>query len=226
MEAVIMAAGRIWHDRQFRYTDPKSGREVVRLTDYLGHSHHLYFTDPCWIEDNRVFIFASDRENCGNLFSYNLRNGEIRQLTDFSTMSRPQGVFCQATMKHYFWHGTTLYELDVESLAWQPLYQPPAGFRPMGSLGPTADGRFVCALLVSSEAFSSAPRITYAYSRFNELFELKPLSRIVRINTADGQSQVLHEDRCYLGHINTSPTQSHLLTFCHEGPWDRVDQRI
>ena len=26
--------------------------------------------------------------------------------------------------------------------------------------------------------------------------------------------------------MNTSPTEPRYLTFCHEGPWDSVDQRI
>ena len=29
-----------------------------------------------------------------------------------------------------------------------------------------------------------------------------------------------------MGHINTSPTQPDIMTFCHEGPWHRIDQRI
>jgi oligogalacturonide lyase len=34
------------------------------------------------------------------------------------------------------------------------------------------------------------------------------------------------EEKTWIGHVNTSPTQAHLLTFCHEGPWEMVDNRI
>jgi len=37
---------------------------------------------------------------------------------------------------------------------------------------------------------------------------------------------VVWEERYWLSHVNTSPTQPDLLTFCHEGPWHKVDQRI
>jgi oligogalacturonide lyase len=37
---------------------------------------------------------------------------------------------------------------------------------------------------------------------------------------------VVFEEQYWIGHVNTSPTQPHLLTFCHEGPWNKVDQRI
>jgi oligogalacturonide lyase len=34
------------------------------------------------------------------------------------------------------------------------------------------------------------------------------------------------EEDYWIGHINTSPTLPDILTFCHEGPWDKVDNRI
>ncbi|HHE72571.1 MAG TPA: oligogalacturonide lyase, partial [Chloroflexi bacterium] len=42
-----MTKGRVYEDPQCRYVDSHSGREIWQLTDYLGHSNHLYFTDPC-----------------------------------------------------------------------------------------------------------------------------------------------------------------------------------
>ena len=39
-----MPKGQTYHDPQFRYVDSYSGREILRLTDYLGHSNHFYFT--------------------------------------------------------------------------------------------------------------------------------------------------------------------------------------
>ncbi|MEZ4637917.1 MAG: oligogalacturonate lyase family protein [Caldilineaceae bacterium] len=34
------------------------------------------------------------------------------------------------------------------------------------------------------------------------------------------------EENAWIGHVNTSPTIPNLLTFCHEGPWHEVDNRI
>ncbi len=38
--------------------------------------------------------------------------------------------------------------------------------------------------------------------------------------------KVIHEEKRWIGHINTSPTQPNLISFCHEGPWEKVDHRI
>ena len=94
-----MGKGKTYQDTQFRYIDSHSKREVVRLTDYRGHSHHMYFTDPCWFNEGRSFVFASDRENQGNLFRYDLDMGLITQLTGQieATPARPQPASSQRT---------------------------------------------------------------------------------------------------------------------------------
>ena len=40
-----MTKGRTYQDPQFRYIDQYSEREVLQLTNYLGHSNHFYFTE-------------------------------------------------------------------------------------------------------------------------------------------------------------------------------------
>jgi oligogalacturonide lyase len=66
------------------------------------------------------------------------------------------------------------------------------------------------------------------YIGFREIFAAHPLCRVISVPTegAHHQAETLHEERNWLGHVNTSPRQAHLLTFCHEGPWHMVDQRM
>jgi oligogalacturonide lyase len=90
---------------------------------------------------------------------------------------------------------------------------------------PTADGRYLVSLVMATPP-ADQPAVDYAYSRFREFFLARPLSQILRIEIATGRREVLHEDRRYLGHVNPSPTRPELLTFCHEGPWHEVAQRI
>ncbi|MBN1584679.1 MAG: oligogalacturonide lyase, partial [Anaerolineae bacterium] len=47
-----------------------------------------------------------------------------------------------------------------------------------------------------------------------------------RIEIATGKIEIVHEDRRYMGHVNASPTLPDILTYCHEGPWNLIDQRI
>ncbi len=220
-----MTRGRVYYDPPFRYADPQSNREVWRLTDYLGHSNHLYFTDPCWVIPNQVMIFTSDRENQSNLFRYDLDTSTITQLTDLAGSGRPSGQFSAANKRHYYWWKNEVRELDPETLEEQVIYRAPDGMSPGGRSNPTADGKYICARLMEEPA-QEKPAISFSYSRFREFFHAKPFTQIVRVEIATGEVEVVHEEHCYIGHVNTSPTLPDILTFCHEGPWDLVDQRI
>jgi oligogalacturonide lyase len=219
-----MTKGRSFQDPQFRYEDAYSGREVWRLTDYMGHSNHLYFTDPCWFNDNRSMIFTSDRENQSNLFRFDLDTATVTQLTDLKGPGRPGGCFSQANQRHYFWWQREVHELNVETLETQVIYHAPEGMSP-GNLSPTADGKYVCTRIMEEPAEQKAA-ISFSYSRFREFFHAKPYTQIVRVAVETGHVEAIHEEHFYIGHINTSPELPDILTFCHEGPWDLVDQRI
>jgi oligogalacturonide lyase len=47
---------------------------------------------------------------------------------------------------------------------------------------------------------------------------------IFTINTATGERKVVHQATDWLNHLQFSPTDPHLLMFCHEGPWHKVDR--
>ena len=220
-----MGKGKVYHDPQFRYIDSYSNREVLQLTNYLGHSNHFYFTDPCWFNGNRSYVFTSDRENQSNLFRYDLDDGRITQMTDLQGTGRPGGCISAANSALYFgWQGA-IHELNLETLEEREICRqtPPMLIR--GRANPTADGKYVCVMLMEDQPEEEA-KISFSYSRFREFFHLKPLTQIVRIEVATGKMEVIHEDRRYMGHVNTSPVLPDILTYCHEGPWNWIDQRI
>ena len=55
-----MNAGKQWPSELIEHQDPVSGARVRQLTDYLGHSNHFYFTYPCWYDDGRKLMIASE----------------------------------------------------------------------------------------------------------------------------------------------------------------------
>jgi oligogalacturonide lyase len=46
------------------------------------------------------------------------------------------------------------------------------------------------------------------------------------VEVTTGKMDVIHEDQRFMTHVNHSPTQPDILTFCHEGPWHLIEQRI
>lgn len=211
------------------YTDRITGVTVHQLTSYLAHSYHLYFTSPGWWDDNRRLLFGSDRDNRSNLYSIELESGEITRLTDDApgeTCDYQNAGLSPVRDEAYFWRKRKLIALDLRSGEQRVLFVCPDGWNASG-ISCTADGRFICAVM--SQPVNVGPvDLGAGYLGFREIFEAHPLSRVVCISTEGehNEAEILHEERNWIGHVNASPTQPHLLTFCHEGPWHLVGQRM
>jgi oligogalacturonide lyase len=211
------------------YTDRVTGVTVHQLTENMSHSYHLYFTNPGWWNDNRRLLFGSDRGNSSNLYSMELAIGAMTRLTDnpAGRQGSYQGVSINPVRAEaYVWQQRQLVAIDLDTGEQRTLYESPEGWNASGTHC-TADGRFVCAVL--RELIDVGPvDLGAGYIGFHEIWASHPLCRIISIPTEGSmnQAETLHEERNWVGHVNTSPTQAHLLTFCHEGPWHLVDQRM
>jgi oligogalacturonide lyase len=214
-----------------RYRDRASGVEVTQLTNYRGHSHHFYFTNPGWYAGGRKLLFGSDRCNRPNLFGVDLESGEIEQLTDLDPVPLPRELefvrACKNPLREeaYFWHDLDLLAVNLNTKATRVLAQ----IDPRWCISQTncsADGRYVYFGTWEDLSERFEVDLLRGYVGFSETWEAKPLSQVVRVAVDGGAAEIVFEERYWIGHVNTSPTQPHLLTICHEGPWDRVDNRI
>ena len=110
---------RTWKPERSTWTDPRSGVEVTQWTHYKGHSHHFYFTNPGWWDGGRRLLFGSDREGRTNLFSLDLADGGITQLTDSDMPPPPaETSFLFACVnptrdEAYYWRGPDLIAIDL-----------------------------------------------------------------------------------------------------------------
>lgn len=225
-----MSKGERFPAEQRTFTVEQTGVEVRQLTHYKGHSYHLYFTNPGWYDGGRRLLFGSDRCNRTNLYSVELASGEITQLTDLEQPAPMKLSFHGASVnprrdEAYFWHNRELVALDLRTREERRLYRAPDGFV-TGITNVTADGRFICTGLVEDLSGRFRVDLEHGYVGFHEYWAAHPLSRVLRVDAASGAAEVAFEERSWVGHINTSPTQPHLMTYCHEGPWHKVDHRI
>ena len=226
-----MSIGRIWPSETVEVRDPLSGIALRQLTNFRAHSHHFYFTNPGWYDGGRRLLVASDRDNRTNLFGLDLDSGQLQQLTDLDPLPLPREVeFLRACVSStrdeaYFWYGMELRALDLHSLETRVLYRMEDGWD-VSMINCSADGHHVYASV--SEDMSSRFRVDYlrGYVGFRETWAARPPSRILRIAVDGSGGQILFEESYWIGHVNTSPTRNELLTFCHEGPWNEVDNRI
>lgn len=221
--------GRKWPSELTVYQDPMTGATVRQYTRYLGHSSHFYFTYPCWYDQGRKIVFTSDRENRTNLFGVDLASGDITQLTDFDPAQGNTNVFSLSRNplreEAYFFRAKTLLALNLETLDLRPIFSVPPDYVAEGA-NATADGKSICVGFYQDLSDQFNVDLDNGYVGFYEYWAARPHSTIVRVSLDDGASETVFEEDYWLGHFNTSPKLPHLMTFCHEGPWDKVDNRI
>lgn len=213
------------------YADARSGRLVRQLTSQKCHSHHLYFTNPGWFDGGRRLLFGSDRGGRTNLYSVHLESGEITQHTDADMPPPPRETsFLFASLnptrpEAYFWRGSDLMAVDLNSNRERKLYRAADGYV-VNMTNVSADGKTVCTGVFEDLSGRFKVDLLNGYVGFREYFEARPRSIILGIDTETGATRELFSERYWIGHVNTSPTQAHLVSFCHEGPWQEVDNRI
>lgn len=207
------------------FTDEVSGREITRLTDYKGHSHVQYFTDEYWINESR-FIISSDRCGYSNLYVVDLSDRSVQQLTDLDGRDRPEGVYSRARGTFLFWYGNRLMEVDPADGAPRLIMGLGDNLKHAGGLHAVSpDGKTAYTVIRDAEPDGSLMRYNKSpdyLSSWREPVE----SRIVAVDVETGAMEIIYRDTVKIEHVNASPTDPDLLTFCHEGPWARVSQRI
>jgi len=216
------------------FLDRATGARVRRLTNWRGHSNHPYFTDNGWFAGDSRMLFISDRGNARNIFSIHIESGEIHRLTDFAAVesvpAERDDIYCSMHINQkrgevYFKRGGGVFALDLESLETRQIFAIPEGFRFHGTR-PLACGNYIVGVLSEDISRRVAQNLSAGYVGMRETFEARHEHKILRINVDSGQADAIWQENAWLGHINPSPTRPDLLTFCHEGPWDLVDNRI
>jgi len=221
--------GFSWNSEMNVYQDAVSGATIRQMTGYKCHSNHAYFTYPAWYDNNRKIVICSDRGNASNLYSVQLEDGAITQLTDLDPAKgemSPHGMTVnQVRNEVYFHQNETLLALNLNTLALRELYVTPKGFK-SGSAAATADGRYLIVGLQTDLSDKIMMDLGHGYVGFHEYWAAHPHCLIQKLDLETGEIKVVYEEDSWLGHLNPSPTQANIMTFCHEGPWNKVDNRI
>lgn len=223
-----MSIGTVHPAQQLAYADPATGVRVRQLTGACCHANHVYFTHAGWHADDSRLLIASDRSGSGELYSLDLASGDMLQLTAFADGQSRSFFYAMpspVSEEVFILEDDRILRIDLASLRQEVLYRIPTGYQST-SYNISADGR----RLYFAECEDLSDRIDTdllnGYVGFAETWAAKPHCRIIALDLASGSTELLWEEQAWIGHVNASPTDPDLLTFCHEGPWNKVDHRI
>ncbi|MDR0487756.1 MAG: oligogalacturonate lyase family protein [Treponema sp.] len=217
--------GEKYKSEMKKVIDQKTGHTIIQLTGGDSNNYHFYFTENSFINGRKEIIFFSDRGAKEafhfNLFSMNLDTGEMIQLTDspvpigHNATKTPDGRYI------FFCREDSLIRLDTKTLEELIIYEnDPACKMGMMSL----NSRLTRIGFARNEATEVVRGKNYA-GFMETMFAVK--RSFLTVVDIDGHNPFdAFTDTHQMAHFQFAPDDDTIGTFCHEGPWNLVQQRI
>lgn len=218
-----MALGEKFPSEAKFYNDKDTGAEMIRITSGRYNSSHIYFTNNSLYDNNTKLVILSDRSGTPNFYSVDLSTYEITQVSDLPEVKWPnhpclfEGIVDGTRNFVYFFFEDDLMRIDLMTYEMKVIYTKPHDYR-----------RHVVSVCNDSDyVYTSIYRASDMPERaFGVPYAPKPLSKIIKIKYDGSEYKEIWEEYNWIAHVNVSPTDQHKITFCHEGAWNLVDNRI
>ena len=201
---------------------PESGQEVVQLTTDSADDSHLYFTSNGFLPGRNTLVFASKRSGAWNLYLMDLASFEFTQLTDSRRISAQGAVVSEREV--FYVDGREVRATDFNTLESRKVVDLPAGYGVGSALSITHDGKTLAFSIVENIKLETKTGVLY--SDMDEKFEKRPWSAVM-VGNADGTGwHEVARQKKWISHVLISPSDPNLILYCHEGRWDKVEQRL
>jgi oligogalacturonide lyase len=224
--------GETWKSEIREFQDEKTGRKIKQLTS-TGNNVHLYFTENSFDLNKNEIIFQSDRASGEDkaphenpnyaIFRMNLDTGEMCQLTD-SRGDRQGTTKTPDSRLIVYVDGNKISKLDTETGESMAIYEETGPFN-LGAPSIAVNRRYVG--FCRNEKIETLNNVSGAnYGGFKERYYMVKDGRItVAYLDGSGWFDVV-KDTHQVGHFQFCPDDPTIGTFCHEGPWNLVTQRM
>ncbi len=221
------------------FTDPQTGRRVIRWTASDAKDQHLYFTSPSVTADDRWIVFLTERTGHPNLAVIDRRSGGIRMLTNNTSgllrsyvyatggetgLSKASPCLDAAHGVIYYIANQAVWRLDLPDGRPQELWPLPqtdgaAWWSAFNHVSP--DGHTLCVPLTDPRAFAEADTHTHQHDQMRDvprtMREAGLVSRLYAIDTTTGIASVLAEVPVWVTHVQFDPAGTGRIVFNSEG---------
>jgi len=222
------------------WIDKDTHHKVVRLSaDLPGNSLSFYFHNSPFIGNEMIFYNNSKQKavdvtdmkkeatpatniNNTQIYSVNLATRKLTQLT-FHSSPMSGEVVCEKTKTIFFQIKDSIFALDFTTKKERLVAVYPADFK-SGIMTVNADGT----LLAGSRATDAEKEILKnnpnKSSYFNLIYDAHLPKTLFTIDVKTGTLNKIFTDSAWLNHLQFSTINPTLLSFCHEGPWHKVNR--
>src|SRR5574344_939122 len=219
-----------------QWIDKDTGHEIIKLTRRDGVNMSFYFHNNPFVDGKMIFVGGnrdnkkSDvtkqeiynmRDNNLQMYDVDLKTFAIEQLTheDFPMHSE---IVCHKTKEIFYQKKDSVFSLNINTKHKKLICLLPADKN--GGIVTVNMNATLIAGTYSDPTEKDVYKNNPGKSSFEAIWAAKKLHTIFLIDVKTGKVSDLFSDHAWLNHLQFSPTAPHLLMFCHEGPWHKVDR--
>ncbi len=219
-----MGIGNVVHNEFSTYVDDETGAVVERLTSPDVTSHHMYFYAHMTTADGRWLLYSPEVDGERQIYLMDLFTGDATQLTEGPGVDDWGAEFTSDERSVMYHQGDSIWKVSLDGGAREEVYRTPEGWHGR-DIGVSRDVNALTLVEIKKDTMAAAIG-GKNWDFFKQNCLAKPLCRIVYVDLDAGTSEVVHEERCWLGHTQIRPHDPDTIMYCHEGPFDVIDARM
>jgi len=208
------------------WIDRETGHRVVRLSRRGGTNTSFYFHNNPFVTSDRdssaTMVFYGSTPAGRQIFAIDLRTRAIRQVTD-----RVGGVSGEIVAPNHreviYQSRDSIFATHVDTRVTRLLHVMPAELHG-GITTLNADETLLAGVSAGDEIREILKKYPTKGEFFDRIFAAHIPHALFTIDLRTGELRTVHRENTWLGHVQFSPMQPHLLMFCHEGPWHLLDR--
>lgn len=209
------------------WVDPDTGYRIVRLSRDHAEARSFYFHNNPFLAgkngsgDLMVFYGTEKKGDIRQLCVLDLATLKSRALTDETEAIRGE-IVSPVTRRAYYQIGTRVLSVDIDTGERQQIVELPEDLA--GSIRTVnADASRLLAVHAKGikELYAKHPAKS---QYFNVIYEARLPNKQFTIDLDSGEIKTVHEESAWLNHQQFSPTNPDLLSYCHEGPWHKLQR--
>ena len=203
------------------WIDSATHHKIIRLTRREGNNLSFYFHNNPFV-DNKMLFYGKDDHQKSQLFIVNLSTFKTEQLTHHCGTIK--GEILSTKRKEVFYQSDdTVFACNINSGRERIVYIFPDNFK--GDITTVnADGTQIGGVYASPDEKEISKQYPQKHDYFNRIYEAKLPRTLFTIDFDKRTLRKLFTDSAWLNHVQFSPVNPHLMMFCHEGPWHKVDR--
>lgn len=222
------------------WVDKSTGHLIKRLINQPGDHRSFYFHNNPFADGKMIFYgsnmmrrdtnIAADgyvhttNQNPQNnqLYSYDLATGQTRQLTHKNNRMSGE-IVSSINHEAYFQIKDSIFSVNVNTGKERLIFVFPEDFK-ANITTVNADGTLLAGAYATPAEKAISKKYPKKHDYFNRIYESRLPRTLFTINIQSKKLNKIFTDSAWLNHVQFSPTNPHLLMFCHEGPWHKVDR--